>query len=577
MPSTSPYAEFAEILGIPQKKEKSGKESQSALLVKMCSDVFLFHDRNDNIYGEIRADDGHTEVWPVRSRGFRRWLSGRFFVEQGKPPSSHATADALLAIEAEGQHKGPELEVYTRIARFGNDVYLNLCNRHWESVQITSDGWNVVSASPVKFIRTKGMLELPRPSADGRIEAINKLLNAQSPADYILMAAWLVQAMNPAGPYPVLVLEGPQGSAKTFTTRVLRNIVDPSTATVRATPREERDLVIAATNGWICAFDNISSLPNWLSDGLCRLSTGTGFSTRTLHTDAEEMIFAASRPVILNGISQVVTRHDLMDRAIFVNLEPISEERRREEKELLREFEETRPLVLGGLCDAVSAALRNEGKVRFHRLPRMADFARWVVSAEEALSCGSGEFMASYTRNRELAVDLTLDADIVGSTILKLMEDRTEWAGTPTELLEQLGLLVKENVARSQEWPKTATGLSKRIHRARTSLFQKGIKAEQGRTGKERLWRFTRLEKEKPVTSVTTVINTKNQEPGCDTSGDACESGPGKVSHHTQSDLLRNDTCDACDAFSPSLSVDVPDDKSGNEEAPDNEIPVYEV
>src|SRR5262249_30177683 len=134
--------------------------------------------------------------------------------------------------------------------------------------------------------------------------------------DWRLVVSWLLAALRPVGPYPVLVVYGEQGSAKSSLVRVLRALVDPNTAALRRPPREERDLVIAATNGWLIALDNLSHLPDWLSDGLCCLATGSGFATRELYTDADEAIFAARRPVVLNGIEEVATRGDLLDRAI---------------------------------------------------------------------------------------------------------------------------------------------------------------------------------------------------------------------------------------------------------------------
>src|SRR5271154_7072262 len=124
----------------------------------------------------------------------------------------------------------------------------------------------------------------------------------------------LLQAMNPEGPFPVLILEGPQGASKSHTSRILRSLIDPSLAPIRAVPKDERDLILAANNGLILAFDNISTMPDWLSDALCRIATGGGFSTRMLFSDTEETIIAVKRPVILNGIDQIVTRHDLLDR-----------------------------------------------------------------------------------------------------------------------------------------------------------------------------------------------------------------------------------------------------------------------
>ena len=112
----------------------------------------------------------------------------------------------------------------------------------------------------------------------------------------MLLAAWLVAAFRPHGPYPILVLHGEQGSAKSTTARVLRALLDPNTAPLRGEPRDLRDVMIAASNGWIISFDNLSRIPHWLSDALCRLATGGGFSTRELYTDSEEVLFDAQRP-----------------------------------------------------------------------------------------------------------------------------------------------------------------------------------------------------------------------------------------------------------------------------------------
>src|SRR5262249_50551779 len=91
---------------------------------------------------------------------------------------------------------------------------------------------------------------------------------------------------------------------------------------------EDRDLFIAASNSWIVGYDNVSRIPSWLSDALCRLATGGGFSTRKLYTDDEEQLFNAQRPVSLNGIEDFVNRPDLADRTIFLTLDPIPEDRR---------------------------------------------------------------------------------------------------------------------------------------------------------------------------------------------------------------------------------------------------------
>ena len=115
------------------------------------------------------------------------------------------------------------------------------------------------------------------------------------------------------------------------------------------------------------SFDNVSGLPAWISDTLCRLSTGGGFAVRQLYTDQDEVLFDATRPVILNGIEDIVTRPDLADRALFLGLEPIPEECRRPEQELWSAFENERPQILGVLLDALVHGLRRLPQTRLER------------------------------------------------------------------------------------------------------------------------------------------------------------------------------------------------------------------
>lgn len=118
--------------------------------------------------------------------------------------------------------------------------------------------------------------------------------------DFMMVVAWLVAALRHRGPYPILVLNGEQGSGKSVVSRMLRSLVDPSAAPIQAAPKDDRDLVVSAGNAWIMAFDNLCVVPAWFSDALCRLATGSDFATRMLHTDSAEVIFEAARPIILN-------------------------------------------------------------------------------------------------------------------------------------------------------------------------------------------------------------------------------------------------------------------------------------
>ena len=192
--------------------------------------------------------------------------------------------------------------------------------------------------------------------------------------------------------------------------------------------------MITANNGHLLAFDNLSGLPSWLSDALCRLASGGSFAVRQLYTDDAEVLFKAARPVLLNGIEEVIGRPDLADRAIFLTLESIREERRRSESELWREFERARPAILGALLDGVAQGLKAIGSVHLDRLPRMADFALWATACESVL-WHAGTFARAYTTNRKTAIEGVIDTDPIATCVRELMSERDSWTGSAADLL----------------------------------------------------------------------------------------------------------------------------------------------
>jgi putative DNA primase/helicase len=266
-----------------------------------------------------------------------------------------------------------------------------------------------------------------------------------------------------------------------------RALIDPSAAPIRAVPKDDRDLIVSAGNSWVLAFDNLSSVPIWLADALCRLATGGGFATRMLHTDRDETIFEASRPIILNGIPSLTDRADLVDRAVCIHLAAIPEEQRRPEDELSALFEAKRPLILGALLDAVSTALRNIGSVRLDRSPRMADFVKWTAAAAPGLGWDNPEeFLSVYADNRRDVTDSTFEADPVAVAIRDFIltaHPQDGWSGGATELLAQLNERVSEGVRRSKLWPMSAQAMGNRVERIAPLLRGKGFSYSFQRKG----------------------------------------------------------------------------------------------
>jgi hypothetical protein len=317
------------------------------------------------------------------------------------------------------------------------------------------------------------MLPLPAPLTGGAVADLRALLNVKSDDDFELVLAWLLAAMRDRGPYPVLALMGEQGSAKTSCIEILRSLVDPSSVKERSFPREDRDLFIAASSGWVVAYGNVSRIPWWMSDALCRLATGGGFTTRKLYTDDEEQLFNAQRPIVLNGIEDFVERPDLADRAVFLTLEPIPEHRRKADQALQDEVAAARPLILGALLDRLVVGLERLPRTKLERLPRMADFALWGTACERA----PGVFMRAYENNRASAVEIILEADLVATAVRTMMKVRggEDWSGTSTALLKALNEVIDERQRRGREWPSQPNVLSGRLRRSATNLRKIGI------------------------------------------------------------------------------------------------------
>lgn len=456
--------------------ERKRRENRSDALLAALDGLDLWHDADLVAYATIEIA-GRAENWALKSQAFKRWLANLSRLKTGQVLSSSTLDDVIRTLEAIAINECPRHIACLRTGRYGKHIYLDLCDDAWRAVEITAHGWRVVERPPVKFIRTPAMRALPEPEAGEGIEIFRDLVNVKDDDSFKLVVAFMVAALRDRGPYPVLVVNGEQGTGKSVFSRMVRGLIDPSAAPIRAAPKDDRDLIVSAMNSKVLAFDNLSSVPNWLSDALCRIATGGGFATRMLHTDRDEVICEVQSPVILNGIPSLTDRADLADRALNVHLRVIPESGRRPEDALWQDYHERQPMILGALLDAVSAGLRSIASVKLDRLPRMADFMKWITASECGLGWEPGDFVAAYNRNRADVADGAFEADAVAVAIRDFMRESTEqvWTGTATELLSRLTGHASETVRRSRAWPATASGLGNRLDRAAPLLRAKGF------------------------------------------------------------------------------------------------------
>jgi hypothetical protein len=457
------------------------KESQLDRLLRLGESADLFHAPDGELYAVFPVN-GHRETWRIKDRAFKYWLVHSFFRETGRGPNAQPLRDAIEVFECKARYDGQEQQVHIRVAGDDDVIYLDLANEAWQVVEVRDAGWRIINDSPVRFRRPDGMLALPVPQAGGKVQDLLQFVNVTDKSDGRLVVAWMHANFRPKGPYPILALHGEHGSAKTTTQEVLRYVIDPNVAPLRAEPKDQRDLAIAAGNSWMIGLDNLSYIKPWLSDNLCRLATGGGFGTRGLWTDDSEKLFYSQRPIMLNGIEELASKPDLLDTSIVLYLLHIPEQQRKPKSEFWAEFKLAHPRLLGAFLDAAAAALKKLKTVRLGCYPRMADFAHWVTAAETELGWSKGEFMAAYAGNRVDANSIALESSPLTLPVRGLVENGC-FQGTATALLKRLAEQLDEPSKVPDGWPKNPRALSGKLRHLAPNLRANGIEVKFQKSG----------------------------------------------------------------------------------------------
>ena len=192
---------------------------------------------------------------------------------------------------------------------------------------------------------------------------------------------------------------------------------------------------------------------------------------------------------MVNGIPELTTRSDLLDRSICITLPTIHPAKRKTENELRTEFNSQLPQILGALLHAISSALVKLPDVKLDSPPRMADFATWSVAAEEGLELSSGTFLSAYTDNTKNANDLAIEVSSIGPSIIDLVEKKSHWEGTAQELLDELeDNYCSDQIRNRRDWPKKPQAIGKSLRHIAPNLRRLGIdiQFDRGKTIKRR-------------------------------------------------------------------------------------------
>lgn len=458
--------------GIPTVGEDGKPRPQASILTDIGREHHLFHS-----HGEPYAKVGGG-AYALGSSEYREILGREFYRLTGRGANRNAVTDASNTLAAMAKFDGPDEAVYLRVGETEGGIVLDAGTPEWDAYVVTANGWGRAAHPGVHFRRAGKPRPLPSAASHSDFRLLWRHVNV-AVEHRVLVAAWLLAALRPCGPYPLLALVAEQGSGKSYTTRTLKSLADPSSSPLRAPPRDERDLLVAAVSSWVLALDNLSGIDHVLSDALCRLSTGGALSGRRLYTNDEEVLIEVQRPVILNGIDDLATRPDLAERCLHVQLPPIRT--RAAESDLKQAFHRDADAIFAALLDGVSLALKRVEHVELGPLPRMADFAKWAAAGIPALGFTEAEFLDAYRANLASAVETGLESSSVGHALRALMSHRDAWKGSSKELLRTL-TEIDEVSARMAAWPRSPKGMVNALRRLAPALRHVGIRWRHVRT-----------------------------------------------------------------------------------------------
>ena len=487
----------------PESEERRSHADRLLRLVA-SQGVELFRDQYGTPFARI-YQDGHGEILKCAGMEFRNWMAGLYWKHEEKAINTEALRTATNVLSAQARFDGQAFQLHNRVALKDGSIWYDLADEKWRAIRITAERWEIADRPPILFRRYNHQRAQIDPIAGGTLRDLFLFTNLASASQELLLLVLLVSYLVLDIPHPILVVHGPQGSAKTTHLRTFRRLIDPSKTETLSLPHDRSEPVQQLGHHYTAAYDNVSHIPEWTSDALCRAVTGEGHSKRELYTDDDDVIYQFRRCISLNGINVAVQKPDLVNRSILTGLQVIPDERRRDEESYYREFEEARPKIFGAMLDTLSRAIALVNSVRLSGLPRMADFCRCGCAISQALGFGQKAFLEAFLGNAGLGHEEVLSGSQVAHATQSLVQSSGEWEGTPQDLYRELNLIAQtDNLnTRTREWPKAANSLTRRLNVIAPDLQAIGIYIKTGgRTGERRKVTIHRA----TVNTVTTVI-----------------------------------------------------------------------
>lgn len=507
-------------------ESSGGKSTAKALIDLAHQHCTLFHDERSEGYAAINHG-GSCRILKMRGHDFRRWLTSAYYVATKHPPNNEAMSSALSVLEAKAAFESEQHELSNRIAMRDDAVYIDMADPKCRVVKVTASGWEMIEQPPILFRRYAHQKPLPDPVRGGRLSDIHRHLAVRSDDDKLLLEGALVASMFSGISRPVIAFYGPQGATKTTSARILKSITDPSLTESVDLGKSSAELAQILDHHAVPCFDNLTSIPPWAGNMLCRAVTGGAFSKRELYSDDCDILLTFKRAIIITGINIPTHAPDLLDRLLLIELKRVQPEKRVDETTFWARFHVDQPKLFGALLDGIAGALRHLPGIALEKMPRMADFARVACAYAEYAGVGHQRMLDLIMCHTSRQSQEVLDADPVASAIREFVGKRRTWTGTMSDLLKLLN--ESAPTRRPDGWPRFPNHLSRQLNILESTLNDAGISIQRRKDG-DRLLTLEKLSdssSRSSASSATTFAHTN-----CDDTDD----------HDDKNGSLSNDT-----------------------------------
>jgi hypothetical protein len=483
-------------------KKQSGDIEATLLYDKASSQLELYQDTTNTIYARFEADregSPHYELHPLTSTPIRAYLRKLARKELDKVVRRDVINSVLEQLQAD---EATPAILSHRIAQLNGAFYYNIADQDWSAIEITPEGWEYCYYEydlPPLFIANSLQAEQAKPDSLAAIQDIKGLFdfcNIPGPDQQLLTVVWLISTFIPTLKIPILYVYGEKGSGKTFVTKALAQLADPTVTDptaqdvdVLGQPPNREAATTQLSHRHFVAYDNVYFIQGWFANLLSTRTTGSIEEKKKLYTDSEPYIMRLAGPIILNGIHRRGLEYtDLQDRIIAIHLD--RREDNKSEAEYWKQFKEIRSTVLGAIFYIISRAMAIEPTLQIKPISRFVDFERWGCAIAQAmneagLSYSQSDFRSAYSDNIKNVRYSVLEGHPVAQCIIHLRNsavkngwvETPEWVGTPDKLLKTLNTVAAGiNVDTTlKTWPKSARWLTQRLEEIRSELKEIGI------------------------------------------------------------------------------------------------------